>query len=443
MTQKWNLQDIRPAGASRERQTRAVPERPKQDIAPRHKTPQEQETSFDTDISTLDIVDGNSNRKKRIFTWVIVAVLILGAGYFVNILLSGSEITVYPKFKDVSVQATFTAYKEPQTDKLGYELLTLEATGERQVTAKGQEAVSERALGTIFIYNTKNTSSQRLIKNTRFETSDGLIFRINESVEVPGITKNTKGEIVPGVITADVFADGTGEQYNIAPSRFTVPGLKGTDQYDSIYAESTSAFTGGFEGNKYILDEDELNTTKQALQIELRDSLLARLETEKPAGFILYKDAITFAYDSLPSTAYGDTLATIKEKARLQVPLFKETDFARYLADSTVPGYENEPIEITEPLSLTFEYASATTSKADISTFSELEFNLSGSARLVWQFDAEKLKKDAVGLPKSALKQILEGNTSILKANATVRPFWKQSFPNNPDNITVTTVVGE
>lgn len=445
MSQKWNLGDIRPPGSSERRQRPAGESRPRQDIAPRRQ-PEAQHRGIsmpDPDLATIDIVDGKSSKRKRIFISVIVVLIIFAAGYFVNMLLGGAEITIYPKQKDSTVQATFTAHKEPQAGELGYELLTLEANSEKQVGATGEEQVSERATGSIFIYNEFSSTPQRLIKNTRFESPEGLIFRINESVEVPGSTTDNDGNVIPGVITAEVFADGTGEQYNIGPARFTVPGLKDTPQFDGIYAESTDSFIGGFEGKRFIIDEAELQTAKQALHLELRNALLARLEEERPAGFILYDEGVTFAFDSLPSTEYGDDLATIKERARLQVPIFKTEEFASFLAQNMVAGYEGEPVVLEDPYTLTFSYPSATTTVSDISPLTEIDFNLKGDTRIVWYFDEEKLRTDLVGLSETALPNVLSGYPAIERAEAVVRPFWRQSFPDDPAEITVNRVIDE
>ncbi len=444
MAQKWNLQDIRPPETGKDRSRRGVPpQTPRNDIGPRPRPQVSTPPVPDPDLATIDIIDGKSQRRKRIIVSVVVASIIIGAGFLVNLLLSGAEVTVYPKFKDVTVQATFSAYTEPKVDELSYELLTLEASGERQVSASGKEKVSERATGSVFIYNTGGTSSQRLIKNTRFESADGLIFRISESVEVPGATKDAQGNTIPGVVTAEVFADGTGEQYNLPPGRFTVPGLKGSDQFSTIYGESTVGFTGGFEGDKYIIDEGELNTAKQALHIELRNTLLERLKTERPASFILYDDAVTFAFDSLPSTQYSETLATIKERARLQVPLFKAEEFAKYLAKSTIPGYEGDAVAIENPHTLSFGYTNATTTISDIASVQELEFDLKGTARIVWHFDEATLKNQIAGLQKTALPSVLSAYPAISRAESVVRPFWTQSFPEEPDKIVIITLIAD
>lgn len=441
MSQKWNLQDIRPANREKRPSAQIPPQRRQQDIGIRTPEPRIQQP-FDEDLGTIDIIDGKNTKRKRVFLSVFISLCIIGAAFFTNVMLGGAEIIVYPKFKDATVQATFTAHKTPRAGELSFELLSLDATGERQVKASGQELISERAIGSILIYNTKLTTAQRLIKNTRFESPEGLIFRIKESAEVPAATTDAKGNLVSGVTTVEVFADGTGEQYNIAPTRFTIPGLKGSDQFDALYGESTVAFTGGFEGTKYVIDDAELQKAKQELHLELRNSLLEQLKTARPSGFVVYDNAVTFTFESLPSTAYGDSLATIKEKAILNVPILKEDEFAKYLARNTVDGYEDADVTLTDPLTLTFTYEKATTTTSDIRSLDELSFVLKGTTQIVWQFDETELKANLRALPKSALPTVLSGYPSIDRANATIRPFWTQKFPENDVDIQVKKIIG-
>jgi hypothetical protein len=446
MQRKWNLQDIRPVRPERpvkeERAADMVRPSAPRDIVPQRRPVRTEEEPLDPDLASLDILDGNAIKRKRVIITSLIALAFIGSAIGVNMLMSGAEITVYPKFKDVSVQASFTTYKMPQAGELSFELLTLEATGERQVSASGKERVSERASGNVFVYNNQ-PSTQRLIKNTRFESPEGFIFKIPESIEVPGASTDASGKTVPGMITVEVFADGTGEQYNIPATRFTVPGLKGRPEFDAVYGESALEFTGGFEGDKYIIDDAELEARKQELHLELRNTLLSRLETEKPAGFIAYPDAVTISFESLPATAYGDQLATIKERARLSIPLFKESEFAKYLADSTVAGYDNEDVVLESPQNLTFAYSLSTTTVTDISGYSELSFELRGNTRIIWAYDEEKLKNDLLGLSKTALPAVLGAYPSIDRAEAIVRPFWASTFPESAEKLTVTKSITE
>jgi len=434
MTQKWNLQDIKPA-QPRKRQT-PVDETnlQKKNPAPRASREEAQE------VMSINIVDGNKKKRKSLVYALIIFFVIVGGGILMSTLTGGVDLTVHPRYREPNVNATFQASKIPQPKELAYEIMTLDAQGERQVSATGKEDVQSQAKGTILIYNKHQSKSMRLVTNTRFE-SDGLIFRIYDSAVIPGYTKDENGKILPGVITAEVFADEVGDQYNLGPSRFTIPGFAGEPEFDNLYAESIETFAGGFNGKRFIIDEKELQTAKQALQMELRNSLLERIASEKPAGLVLFNDSVTFTYESLPSIEYGEDLATIKEKVVMRIPLFKEAEFSEFIAVATVPGYENNPVRITDYSVFAFDYTNATTSSSDISTINNLSFKLTGRPQIVWEYDGEKLKTDLLNKNKTALPSVLGGYPAIERAEAVIRPFWKTKFPINIDEITIIEVI--
>lgn len=440
MAKNWKLQDIKPPERKRRRTssrpTETEAERPREDA--QSSEPYEEHTSG---IDSIEVIDGRGKRLKKAVISTLIIVIVIGAGYAVTSLLRGADVTVYPKYKDVNIDATFTSNLSPSSGELGHEILTLEEVGERTVTADGQEEVSERARGTITIYNAYSTESQRLIKNTRFASPEGLIFRIPDSVDVPGYTEDESGDLVPGQINVEVFADAPGEQYNIDPVRFSIPGLEGTDQYETMYALSNEAFSGGFEGQRFVLNEDELAIAQQELHIELRDKLLERLPNERPAGFELFEGAITFDYESLPfSETEGDS-ALIQERARLIVPLFEDAEFATYIAENTIAGYESLPVRIEDSSQIAFSYP--TTTGGDISDDESIRFDLTGDVRVIWTFDKEQLREDLNGLQKTALPSVLSGYPSIERAESVIRPFFKQSFPEDTSEIDIIEVVGE
>lgn len=432
MAQKWNLQDIKPAAKRK-------PLDPAQHggvVRTPRRTEEERE-----DIPNITIENGNVKKRSRSFLAVIIFVMIVGAGFVASWLTSGAELTVHPRNREPNVNATFIAYPEPRDGELSYEVMTLEASSERQVTATGQENVEEQATGEIQIAKT-TPGAERLIKNTRFQSAEGLIFKIEESVVVPGAVKDDSGNSIPGTITAKVFAESPGEEYNLpANTKFTVPGFAegGYDElFNAITATSKEQFAGGFNGPRFIIDDNELSTARQALQMELRDSLLNQIDAKKPAGFIVYPTAVAITYNQLPPVEYGEELVTIREQAVLQIPIFNETDFASYVAAATIPGYEGRPVRITDPNSFTFTYTSATTSSSVIADQTSIEFNLKGRPLIVWVYDEDKLKADLIGVPKTALSNILSAYPAIETANAVVRPFWKRTFPENKDDITLT-----
>lgn len=439
MEKKWNLQDIKPSDRKPSSRRSSEPKQaPESDM--RRRVPEPEQTS-----EPIRRVSASKPHKKRMgggnrkATLLLIAgaLAILVLGFIASLVFGGAVLEIQPKQKDVTVQADFTAHTAPQAGELGYELLTLEATGERQVTATGKEEVSEQAEGIITIYNAHSDTTQRLIKNTRFESPDGLVFRIFESVEIPGRTTGDDGAVVPGSVTARVFADAPGEEYNIAPARFIVPGLRNTDQFDSIYAESNESFAGGFEGERYIIDDSELGAVQESLHDELRDALRTRLQSERPAGFVLFDDAVRFEFTTLPATETGDNLATVQEQGKLVVPIFKEDEFARYIAENTIAGFEGESVKIADTSTLRFNYRGATTDDVALTGASAVEFALGGTARIVWQFDDERLRTDLAGAAKTALPTILGAYPAIEKAEAIIKPFWKQSFPENKNEISL------
>ena len=448
MEKKWNLQDIKPAPRATSARKSAEPKAAPSEEAPRRApraaaAPEPVVRSYEASQQSPRKRRESTGSKKPFIFLAIGALVILGLGFGASLVFGGAVVEITPKQEDVTVQANFTAYTAPEAGQLGYELLTLEATSERQVTATGKEDVSLQAEGTVTVYNAASDAPQRLIKNTRFESPEGLIFRAFESIEVPGRTTAPDGAIVPGSAIARVFADAPGEEYNLGATQFVVPGLRGTDQFEGVYAVSNEAFTGGFEGERYIIDDAELAVVQEALHTELREALNARLQTERPAGFVLYGNAITFEFATLPAIPTGDDVATIKEQGRLIVPIFKEDEFATYIARNTIAGFENEPVKLEDANALTFVYQGSTTPETILREVPSIDFSLGGNAHIIWQYNEEKLKSDLKGVAKSTLPNVLSAYPAIEKAEAVIKPFWKSSFPENSDEITLKTVISE
>ncbi len=448
MTQKWNLQDIRPAESKR----RPAPSAPTmQSNHSAHRPPRAERPEITPELHlerervrereslpSISIEDGNKKNQRKLWLSVGLFVFIVGGALGLSALLGKTELTIYPEFREPNVSAEFTAFPNKRDDALYYELMTLEATGEAQVKASGQVQMQEQAKGMIEIIKT-TPGAERLIKNTRFRTPSGLVYRIQESVVVPGAVKDSSGATVPGTIQAEVFADEIGEEYNVgAGTRFDIPGFQEnnlTELYNSIYAENRAPFTGGFDGPQFQIDQNELSTARQALQIQLRDTLLARIETERPADFVAFKDAVTITYNELPAVEYGQDLVTIREQAVLQIPLFQKDVFGAFLTGETVPTYEDGPVRIDNPDVLTFSYSSATTSSSVIANEPSLTFKLTGKPLLIWEYDVEGLKKDLAGLPKTAINNAITAYPGIEGARVRITPFWKRTFPDTAEEI--------
>lgn len=146
------------------------------------------------------------------------------------------------------------------------------ATGKR-FSEKGANAS-----GTIVIKNTTNTEWP-LIASTRFQTEDGIVFRIVDAVTVPPASASGPGQIEAFVLADQVDANGliVGERGNIGPSRFVLPGLRESSQ-SQIYAESTTAMSGGVTDYVTFVTEEDVVAAEEKMKSVLLKVAVSELE---------------------------------------------------------------------------------------------------------------------------------------------------------------------
>jgi hypothetical protein len=365
----------------------------------------------------------------------VVAVLLL---LFVTFaMFQGTSVLVTPRMHSVTLTEDVLLAAYPMSDErvalgaLGYEMTERVIDAERSITANGFTEVEENASGLIMVYNENSANSMRLIKNTRFETPAGLIFRIRDSVVVPGKKENS-----PGTISVTVYADQPGEKYNVAPTdRFTLPGLKGADSYSKVYARSTVAFTGGFIGTKPKIALPDLNDARTGLRTDLEQKAREEMAKVSVPGKIAFPQLMTFAFESLPFDVDAGGKALVRERVTAKLPLFPESAFAKVLAVAARADSSDTPAHLqkTEGLSV----RTITTDASAPAANGSIEILVSGSTTLVWDVNTETLKVTLAGTPKTNFQTLIGGVSSIEKADAFIRPFWRSSFPEKAEDIEV------
>ena len=115
-----------------------------------------------------------------------------------------------------------------------------------------------------------------LVEQTRFQSDNGIIFRIEEKITVPGATyamvRDEEGRLtrekVPGTLVVEVKADEedieggiAGERGNITKgTSLVIPALDPTSQ-KIIYAQAEEDFLGGVTDTYEVLTEEDLETS--------------------------------------------------------------------------------------------------------------------------------------------------------------------------------------
>ena len=190
---------------------------------------------------TIEIVERSWS---KMALWLSAGISIAVLAFVFSWAFTGATVTVTPKSVAITLADDFEAAIAGGT--LSFVSAPFQKSGEEVVPALEQKRVSERATGTIVVYNNFSASPQRLIKNTRFESPQGRIYRIDRSIVVPG-RKKEGDRVIPGSVEAVVFADSPGAAFNSSLTDFTVPGFKNDPaRYAAFYARSKTPLPPGF-----------------------------------------------------------------------------------------------------------------------------------------------------------------------------------------------------
>lgn len=365
-----------------------------------------------------------AGRSKRSYFYIGMLLLAFLFLYIYTYFFNTAVLTVVPKYKDLTVNDTFKVGTDTDIPLL---LATTTLTESKKLPKGGKTTVEKKATGEIIVYNNYSDTPQRLIKNTRFESLDGKIFRIQESIVIPA----KKGS-VPGSIKTKVYADEIGDSYNIAPTDFSLPAFKGTDKYKLFYARSSATFTGGASGERSVVATSDINAAKDELALMLTSKLKEAAKTVTKAGYIgMYNTVEIVITDNKPDVEAGKT-DEYTATATAYVPFIKSEDLALKLAQG-LSQYKGEHLRLdgTESLQFTPEKGASVVAS---STFSLL---VEGSPRIVWVVDGETLRQSLVGKTKDDLAGIIASTKEVDTANVDLRPFWVSTFPDRTGSIAI------
>jgi hypothetical protein len=408
------------------------------------------ETSYTREEPSMYPPYVEAPRRKDSFSkkwYALIALIVFLGGSFIflssrpNVIVS---VTPRNEIKPISLSATAQSVGASTT--LAYTLLEEVEETSFTIPAAGSKDIDRRAQGQIVIFNSFSTSPQTLAARTRFEGTGGKIFRITSSVRVPGYTTKA-GTITPGSIEVTVYADETGDDYNIGLSDFTLPGLKSNaTQYAKIIARSKTEMSGGFSGKIKLYDEAALQTEKVAAEKKLSESLSTKIQAKVPADSTLFTKALayTYAYDvnDRVDVNKADEPVTVKLTATARGMLLKTADVYTLLARDSYPEVA-EPIEVANLSEVIFTPSSpdALTQK----TPEDITFTLTGDAHFVWAVATEAVQKALAGSPKdtASYQAIFKENfPTVISANVeSFSPFWMRHFPNDPSTITIKRVI--
>ncbi len=236
---------------------------------------------------------------------VIMIILIIVAPY--------TMVSVSPKQIVIDNDVEMTAYNnQSATDSdrriIPSRLIERDVTFTKAFNATGSGDVdAQKSQGTITIYNEFSEATQPLVAQTRFLSENGVLFRLNHAVVVPGM-KN--GE--PGKVEALVVADQSGSDANIGAMRFTVPGFEGSPKKNKFYAVSSEVMRGGGVSGQGVLivTADDIANAKKQMEEELATYVNEQLKSLlRPESEILLQEAVIKEITRSEANVSADTMS--------------------------------------------------------------------------------------------------------------------------------------
>ena len=375
-------------------------------------------------------------RSSRLWMWAGASVLVLSVVAGLLFFFGSTTITVTPKSRTAVLTSAPLVAKQgaaASEGELSYTMQTFDLEDSEVVAAKGTTRVESKASGSIVVENAYSATPLTFVKNTRFESPQGLIYHALSDVVVPGKKGST-----PGTVSITVVAAEPGEKYNIGPTtKFILPGLKtNAAMYAAVSAKSGAAMSGGAAGDQPGTEPGALEAAvalvRGRLEVKAREAAAGQAKDD----VFVFPELIVVTYESLPTTKEAGDSVRIHEKARLEIPVFPKDAFAQEVAK--VAFTDSESVSVSMEPGEDFSIRALT--PGDEGESGVLNLIASGKALIIWKIDAAALGAALLGKDSSAFQAIVNGFPSVLEARARISPFWKNTFPAEASDIKVVVV---
>lgn len=354
------------------------------------------------------------------FSFLILTFLLLVLVGYLS--FAQAKIIIYPNPKIITTEFNVGIIASPESEtEVEGRIIEQNFEKTKEFISTGEtKIVSGRAGGEVKIINNWN-KDQPLVATTRLLSSDGVLFRLDQTVTVPA-----GGEIV-----SMVHADQEGRQAEIGPTRFTIPGLWEGLQ-DKIYAVSEKPMTGG-EKEVSVIGEEDLNSAVEGLSQEILDQA-KKVLTDSMIDPRL--DGQAFSYEVLEKVS--DTMPnqeketfTIKIKIKVVAVFFNSVQM-----DEIIQAKLDEVLDTDSRLGLI---------RPEDITYAINRYNLDenvASLKVFAQADAI-IKENSRALDKSKIAGLsiddailyLTSLSGVERVEVSARPFWIKMIPRLEDHI--------
>lgn len=380
--------------------------------------------------------------KKIVFSFVVICVLaILGISAYLFVPKAKISVTTRDESKKVDFEIKGDSnIKEIDKNELvipakliekeGTETDSFKSTGKKSSTS----GVSNKAKGKVTIYNEYGGEEQQLVATTRLLSSEGKLFRLVKGVVVPGMSGSE-----PGKVEAEVVADQAGENFNIGPSSFKIPGFEGRPKYEKFYAKSTGDMTGGGTSSDSsgvtIVSQADIDSAKKDSELKLKEKLISDIKNEAGNESVVLEDAVELNIsESLTSSKVNEVSSAFdyNTKGKIKAIVFSENDLKKIVGE--IYNEADKEKNITDYSAIKVSYGASSVNFDSGTVNIKLQAEILVSSEINW----DEFKTKLLGKNEDQIKEILKDYPQIDKINIDFWPkFMSQKIPQYEKRVSV------
>lgn len=319
--------------------------------------------------------------------------------------------------------------------KIPGEVFTAEDEIRLSFPASGRETVSDKARGTITVYNNYDSAPQTLVARTRFRTPDGKIFRTEEAITVPG-AKVSGGKVEPSSVAVRVSADEPGVAYNIGPvAKWVIPGFEGGPRFNGFYGVSNSPMAGGFTGERAVATDDDLKKAKEQAREAILKSLKNKISVVITQEMEVLDGSTLFAVktEEITGPTADDPNFTIATAAELKQLVFHSADLKNELVREAGESQALNPENQYGVSGYDVLLEKITPDGAG----SSITFTATGAVKFKTALDTAAVQESLLGKTSAEIKQIIYDLPGLESAHVSLWPFWVHRAPAEKSKVRI------
>ncbi len=369
---------------------------------------------------------------------IFILFSLVACGVIGFLILPRAEIEIKPKLDNIVIDLgiTFSENATNNDDSKNiipgkFVEINKEST-EQEFKATGSKEIKTKATGEIIVNNTYSSDPQTLLTGTRFVAEGGKEFVLPQTVQIKG-AEVQNGTLVAGQTAVKVEAQAEGPDYNIAPTKFTIPGLEKAKQ-DKITASSESNFSGGDARSAKVVSSEDIAKANEALQDKPLSELQTEINNQINSGYNYFSETISPEITSETTPAEGEETENFKIKVKIKFAtiFYSEKSLAEHLKSKYDARLTKNQYLLAEDLTgVNFTPINFDSAKK------EQQGNLHIEKQAVWKIEEEKLIEKLKGLTAKDAESTLAETEGIESGEVKLWPFWVEKVPKLSKKITI------